>query len=175
MPPTPGHHSMEGSLGTTRYPASIANLKPRDPVHRVPCSLAPRAGSASGARHTSWFESSSIVAALARTSHTATTYRFGSSPGRLPILKNTYTHDPQSMFCRNHKFACAANFVGSGDCDDANDCLALLASEGKKFNVTVEYHTTRTYYPRIPSLTAAKSGPTLETGTARFGWPYNSG
>lgn len=77
-------------------------------------------------------------------------YRFESSPGKLPILKNTYTFDPQSMFCRNHMFACAANFVGSGDCDDVNDCLALLAAAGKKFNVTVEYHTTRAYYPGIP-------------------------
>jgi len=77
-------------------------------------------------------------------------YRFESSPGRLPILKNTYTYDPQSMFCRNHKFACAANFVGSGDCDDVNDCLELLAGAGKKFNVTVEYHTTRAYYPGSP-------------------------
>ena len=51
------------------------------------------------------------------------------------------------MFCRNHKFACAANFVGSGGCDDVNECLALLAGAGKKFNVTVEYHTTRAYYP----------------------------
>jgi len=66
------------------------------------------------------------------------------------ILKNTYTYDPQSMSCRNHKFACAANFVGSGDCDDVNDCLALLVSAGKKFNVTVEYHTVRAYYPGSP-------------------------
>ncbi len=50
------------------------------------------------------------------------------------------------MFCRNHKFACAANFVGSSDCDDMNDCLALLVSAEKKFNVTVEYHTVRTYW-----------------------------
>jgi len=77
-------------------------------------------------------------------------YRFESSPGKLPILKNTYTYDPQSMFCRNHKFACAANFVGSGDCDDVNDCLALLAGAGKKFNVTIEYHTVRAYYPGSP-------------------------
>jgi len=55
------------------------------------------------------------------------------------------TYDPQSMFCRNHKFACAAHFVGSGDCDDAKDCLALLAGVGKKFNVTVESHTTQTH------------------------------
>jgi len=54
------------------------------------------------------------------------------------------------MFCRNHMFACAANFVGSGDCDDVNDCLALLAGAGNKFNVTVEYHTTRAYYPGVP-------------------------
>lgn len=53
------------------------------------------------------------------------------------------------MFCRNHKFAYAANYVGSGDCDDMNDCLALLAGAGKKFNVTVEYQTTRTY-PGFP-------------------------
>jgi len=46
--------------------------------------------------------------------------------------------------------ACAANFVGSGDCDDVNDWLALLAGAGKKFNITVEYHTTRAYYPGFP-------------------------
>jgi len=77
-------------------------------------------------------------------------YRFESSPSRLPILKNTYTFNPQSMFCRNHKFACAANFVGSGDCDDASECLAYLASQGKKFNVTAEYHTAVTHYPGSP-------------------------
>jgi len=65
-----------------------------------------------------------------------------SSPGRLPIVR--------SIFCHNHKFACAANFVGSGDCDDVNDCLALLTSQGKKFKATVEYHTTRSYYPGFP-------------------------
>jgi hypothetical protein len=59
-------------------------------------------------------------------------------------------HPAQSIVCRNHKFACAANFVGSGDCDDANDCLAYLASPGKKFSVTVEYHTVRVYYPGSP-------------------------
>ena len=76
--------------------------------------------------------------------------RFESSPGRLPILKNTYTYDPQSIFCRNHKFAYAADFVGSGDCGDVNDCLALLAGAGRKFNVTAEYHTTSAYYPGFP-------------------------
>ena len=67
-----------------------------------------------------------------------------------PILKNTYQYDPQSMVCHNHKFACAANFVGAGDCDDVNDCLLLLAGAGKKFNVTVEYHTIHIYYPGFP-------------------------
>ena len=56
----------------------------------------------------------------------------------------------QTMFHQNHKFACATNFVGSGDCDDVNDCLTLLSSEGKKFNVTVEYHTTQTLYSGYP-------------------------
>ena len=77
-------------------------------------------------------------------------YRFQSSPGRLPIFKNTYPYDPQSMFHQNHKFACAANFVGTGDCDDVNDCLALLSSEDKKFNVSIEYHTAQTLYPGCP-------------------------
>ena len=61
----------------------------------------------------------------------------------------------------------------SGDCDDVNDCPALLASAGKKFNVTVEYHAIRTCLSRIPSLTGAKPEPTLEMGTARFGWLHN--
>jgi hypothetical protein len=77
-------------------------------------------------------------------------YRFESSPSRFPTLKNVYADSSQSMFCRNQEFACAADFVGSEDCDDANDCLALLAGAGKKFNVTVEYHTTRAYYPGFP-------------------------
>ena len=73
-------------------------------------------------------------------------YRFKSSPGQLPILKNIFVHEPQSMFCRSYELACD---LETGHCDTARDCIAGLASTNRKYNVTVTYHTNRHEYAQF--------------------------
>jgi hypothetical protein len=66
---------------------------------------------------------------------------FQSSPDGHLFCCNT-----DGIFTYSNKFACAADFVGDGDCSHRNACIAAIEAAGLQQKVTVMYETVEAMY-----------------------------
>ena len=66
---------------------------------------------------------------------------FQSSPDGRLFCCNT-----DGVFTYSNKFACAADFVGDGDCSDRSECIAIMEAAGLQQRITVMYQTVEATY-----------------------------